>query len=121
MAPSEIDRRKRRSCRRKVKMNMEYAAERYGRVPPDVHIYHCEFCQYLHFGHEPIWDKQPRITVQKKTEKKENIHECFIDTRKIDLTAKKVQIMDWTEMDERLNFGRNKQQQRDFDRAQGAV
>lgn len=121
MGPSEIVRRKRRACARKLKLDFEQAAERFGRYPSDCHIYHCEYCQHLHFGHQAVWDRPKLIEKQKKAAKKEEHRKYFVAPVKIKFIPTKVQVMEWAEIDERLNFGKHKQQQRDFDRTQGAV
>lgn len=41
------------SCKRKLKLDMEQAAKRFGMYPDDLDIYVCSNCNFLHYGHKP--------------------------------------------------------------------
>lgn len=63
-----------KACPSKIKMDMETAAERWGRYPEEVNnLYICPRCNFVHASHERTWDKTAiTIIVKKKEARKRN-------------------------------------------------
>jgi uncharacterized Zn finger protein len=60
-----------KACPSKLKLDMESAAERYGRYPSEVDsLYICEACGWLHAGHSPRWKSEAVRIIVAKTETK---------------------------------------------------